>query len=57
MADPKEDTRTASQLLRQWQKLNQVRGQLVRAGSLNGDASLDDVLECLRKTIPADMFS
>jgi len=52
-----DDNRTANAVLREWEKLSKVRGQLVRAGLLNGDATPQDVIECLRKQIPADLFA
>lgn len=56
MSEEQTDNRTAAQLLRQHEKLNKVRAQLIRMGLINGDAKAEDVIGCLRSQIPADMF-
>lgn len=56
MAIPNDD-RTAAKVLRQWEKLQTVRNQLVKQGLLNGDATATQVLDKLREQIPADLFT
>ena len=51
------DTRTPAELVKQHEKLGKVRRELVRQGLLNGDATADEVIACLRKSIPAEMFT
>jgi hypothetical protein len=48
-------TPTTAQLLRAWERLNTVKNQLVKAGALSGDATPTQVLDALRKLVPADL--
>lgn len=54
---PQDDTRTPEELMRQWEKLNQIRRQLVTQGVISTNASVNDVIPALRKTIPQDLFN
>lgn len=51
------DTRTLSQLVRQFQLLEGVKTRLIRMGRLSGDANVDQVEAALRQLVPADMFA
>lgn len=51
------DVRTPQQILRQWEKLEQVKRQLVKAGLLNGDATPAMILAKLRELVPPDIFA
>lgn len=55
-AEPK-DERTAAQLYRQWAVFRETKRQLVAAGVLNDDATPQDVLDAIRKLLPADSFT
>jgi len=50
------DTRTASQVMRQWEKLEAVKRSLVKSGMLSGDATPAQVLEKLRTLVAPDLF-
>lgn len=51
------DTRTPSQVMRQWEKIEQVKRQLVKAGALNGDATPAMVMAKLKELVPPDIFA
>lgn len=55
--DIPKKVRTASTLLRQWEKISAVKSQLVKQGLLDGDATPAQVLEKLRQLLPADIMS
>lgn len=50
------DKRTANQVLRQWDKLEQLKRQLVRAGLAAGDATPAQIIAKVREVIPPDVF-
>ena len=52
----KDDVRTASELFKQWRKINEVRRSLVRDGLISGDATTSEILDALKKQIPPEMF-
>lgn len=52
-----DDKRTTSQVMRQWQKLNQVKRHLVKQGVVGEEATPSEVIEALRKEIPQDLFA
>jgi len=56
MSDP-VDKRTANQVLRQWDKLEQLKRQLVRAGLAAGDATPAQIIAKVREIIPPDIFA
>lgn len=51
-----DDKRTTKEVMRQYDRLRLVKGQLVKNGALNGDATPQQVLEELRKQIPPGLF-
>lgn len=51
------DDRTPRDLMRQWERLNVVKNQLIKQGLLNGDAKATDVVRVLRQEIPAELFA
>ena len=54
MPDP--DARTAATLIRQWEKLQSIKHNLIKAGLLSGDATPAAILAKLREVVPADLF-
>jgi len=56
MALPNDD-RTAQRVLRQWEKLQTVKNQLIKQGLLDGNATPTMVIDKLRSLIPADLFT
>jgi len=50
------DSRTNSQAVRDWQKLNELKRSLVRQGLCNGDATPAQVIQTIRSQVPADLF-
>lgn len=54
---PPEDKRNAAQLLRQWDRLDSVKKQLVKAGLATGDATPAQILDAIRKAIPQELFA
>jgi len=44
-------------VMRQWEKLQQIQRALVKQGIVSGDATPQQVLDKLRTTIPADLFT
>ena len=57
MPEPNTDTRTVSQTIRQWEKVEQIKRSLVKAGLLSGDATPAQVLAKVREVISADLFA
>lgn len=51
------DERTAREVMRQWEKLQQVKRALVKEGVVDGNASPQQVLDKIRNLIPADLFT
>lgn len=56
MTAPESDTRTPSQLFRQYEKIEQVKRSLVKAGLLTGDATPQTVIAKLREVVTPDLF-
>lgn len=54
---PCGDERAAGTLLRQWERINSVRSQMVKAGLIDGDATPAQVLARLREILPIDVMS
>ncbi len=50
------DTRSTTEVLTQWRKLEEIRRSLVRNGMINGDATPEEIIDALRRQIPADLF-
>ena len=50
------DVRSASQCVKQWEKVEQIKRALVRQGLLTGDATPAMVLAKIREVIAADLF-
>ena len=50
------DTRSTTEVLTQWRKLEEIRRSLVRNGMINGDATPKEIIDALRRQIPADLF-
>jgi len=50
------DSRTNSELMRQWKKLQEVKRSLVKEGVVNGDATAAQVLTAVRQQIPTDLL-
>jgi len=50
------DIRSASQCVKQWEKIEQIKRALVRQALLNGDATPAMVIAKIREVIPADLF-
>ena len=57
MSSGTTDQRTTSQTIRQWEKVEQIKRSLVKAGLLSGDATPAIVLAKVREVISADLFS
>lgn len=55
-AAPADDHRSAKEVMRQYDRLRIVKSQLVRGGTLNADATPDQIIAELRRQIPADLF-
>lgn len=51
------DTRTVSQVLRQFDRIEVAKAKLVKQGLINGDASPEQVVQKLREVIPADLLT
>jgi len=51
------DMRTTAQVLRQWDKLEQIKRQLVKQGLVAGDATPAAVIAKVREVITPDLFS
>lgn len=51
------DERTTAQVLRQWDKLEQIKRQLVKQGLLAGDATPAAVVAKVREVVTADVFA
>ena len=52
----REDPRPPMLVVRQYKELEQIRQRLIRQGHLDEDASAEEVIECLRKRVPVDLF-
>lgn len=50
------DARSAMTVLRQWEKLEQIRRCLVKRGLVDEDASAEEVIEVMRKAVPPTLF-
>lgn len=50
------DTRTAGSLLASWRTLKTVKNDLIKEGVVDGEATTDQVLEALRRLLPAEQF-
>lgn len=50
------DPRTAATIIRQFEKLNQIKHQLVKAGLISADATPAAILAKLREVVPIDLF-
>ena len=57
MPENNTDKRTTSQTIRQWEKVEQIKRSLVKAGLLSGDATPSQVLAKVREVISCDLFS
>jgi len=57
MPENQPDTRTPKTLFAQWRKLQDVKNSLVKAGAINGDATPQQVIEGLRKSLPVEVFA
>lgn len=55
-ATDNSDERSAQQLVTQHRKIQEIKRHLVKEGSLNGDATPQQVFDALRKQIPPDLF-
>lgn len=51
------DERTTAQVMRQWEKLENVKRQLVKQGLLTGDATPAQVIQKIREIVPPDIFA
>jgi hypothetical protein len=51
-----EDTRTPADLIRQHERISKVRRDLIKQGLVNGDATPQDIMETIARTIPPSMF-
>jgi len=51
------DTRTAAKLIRQYEKLQSIKSNLIKQGLLTGDATPAQILQALRNLIPQEIFS
>lgn len=51
------DQRTTALVMRQWEKLEQIKRNLIKQGLLNGDATPAAVVAKLREVIPPDLFT
>ena len=56
MTPTTEDTRTPAQLFRQYEKIEQVKRQLVKAGLIAGDATPAAIIAKLREVVTPDLF-
>lgn len=50
------DTRSAQQVVSQFRKIQEIKRVLVKEGTLNGDATPQQVLAALRSQIPKELF-
>ena len=50
------DERSAANVIRQYEKLNAIKNQLIKQGLLDGNATPAMVLAKLREVVPADLF-
>jgi len=55
-AVPADDTRTSKEVMRQYDRIRLIKGQLVKRGYLSDDATPGEVLAEVRRQIPADLF-
>lgn len=51
------DPRTAAKLIRQYEKIQSIKNNLIKQGLLTGDATPQQILVALRSLIPAELFS
>lgn len=51
-----EDRRTPAELLRQHDRIAKVRRDLIKQGLISGEATPQDVMDAIRRTIPPDML-
>lgn len=50
------DSRSTQQVVSQFRKLREIKRDLVKEGTVNGDATPRQVLQALRDSIPEDLF-
>lgn len=50
------DTRSASTVLRQWEKIQSTKAKLIKMGALDETATPAQVIDALRVQIPAELF-
>jgi len=50
------DTRTAVKVIRQYEKLQSIKNNLIKQGLLTGDATPQQILAALRTIIPPEIF-
>lgn len=50
------DSRTNREVITQWKKLQEIKRQLMKEGTVTGDATPAAVLEAIRAQIPADLL-
>lgn len=50
------DERSLSQLIRQFQLLEGVKGRLIKMGAISADATSEQLVASLKTVVPADLF-
>lgn len=53
---PGTDSRTNREVITQWKKLQEIKRQLLKEGTVTGDATPSEVLAAIRTQIPADLL-
>lgn len=51
-----DDNRPAQTVIRQYERIEQIKTKLIKQGTLNGDATPQQVVAALRSAIPPDLF-
>lgn len=54
--NPTDDSRTNREVITQWKKLQEIKRQLLKEGTVTGDATPADVLSAIRAQIPSDLL-
>lgn len=54
---PDTDNRPPATVIRQFERMESIKAKLIKGGHLNGDATPEQVIACLRRLVPADTFA
>lgn len=57
MPTEQHDKRNAATLIRQYELIQKIKRELVKAGQLNGNATPGDIIEKLRLVVPQELWA